>query len=160
MPTIALRVPTVMPGQAALPTGQCYILFPAGAIRARDLIAEKVRAELRKARAGGLPASSLPLLLPDGARIGFRPLDEQLAIAQAWRAFHAGLFLLLYDGRPLVELDETVELRRETAIVFVHVPARFVAQAEPWKTPPKPAQPYAAPPSIAACSAAFVRCAQ
>ena len=78
MPTIALRVPTVAPGQAALPSGQCYILFPRGPITARELIAEKVRAELRKARAGGMLTTSLPMLLPDGAHIGFRLLDEQL----------------------------------------------------------------------------------
>lgn len=130
MPTIALRVPTVAPGQAALPSGQCYILFPRGPITARELIAEKVRAELRKARAGGMLTTSLPMLLPDGAHIGFRLLDEQLTIAQAYRAFTAGLFLLLCDGRPLVDLDEAVALERETALVFVHVPARFVAQAE------------------------------
>jgi hypothetical protein len=127
MPTIALRVPTVLPGQAVLPGGQCYILLPRGPIRVRELIAEKVRAEVRKARAGGLRTSSLPLLLPDGAHIGFRPLDEQLTVAQACRAFTAGLFLLLCDGRPLVDLDETVALGRETSLVFVHVPARFVA---------------------------------
>ena len=102
MPTIALRVPTAMPGQAILPNGQCYVLFPSGEISARELIAAKVRAELRKARAGGMSTTSLPLLLPDGAQIGFGPLDEQLAIAQACRAFTSGLFLLLSDGRPLV----------------------------------------------------------
>lgn len=126
MPTIALRVPTALPGQALLPSGQCYILFPSGVITTRDLIAEKVRAELRKARAGGMVTTSLPLLLPDGAHIGFGALDEQLAIAQACRAFTAGLFLLLCDGRPLVELNEQVELNRQTALLFVHVPAQVV----------------------------------
>ena len=124
MPTIALRVPTAIPGQAILPNGQCYILFPSGMITTRELIAEKVRAELRKARAGGMITTSLPLLLPDGANIGFGPLDEQLAVAQACRAFTAGLFLLLCDGRPLVELDEQIALNRQTALVFVHVPAQ------------------------------------
>lgn len=127
MPTIALRVPTAMPGQAILPHGQCYILFPCGEVSASELIAAKVRAELRKARAGGMSTTSLPLLLPDGAHIGFGPLDEQLAIAQACRAFTAGLFLLLCDGRPLVELDEQVELARNTALLFVHVPANVVS---------------------------------
>ena len=127
MATIALRVPTVLPGQAVLPNGQCYILFTRGPIAVRDLIAEKVRAELRKARAGGMVTTSLPLLLPDGAQIGFGPLDEQLAIVQAWRAFTGGEFLLLCDGRPLVELDEVVELTRQTALLFVHVPATVAA---------------------------------
>ena len=123
MPTIALRVPTALPGQAILPNGQCYILFGSGPITTRSLIAEKVRAELRKARAGGMATTSLPLLLPEHAQIGFSVLDEQLAIAQACRAFGEGRFLLLCDGRPLVDLDETVELTRQTALLFVHVPA-------------------------------------
>lgn len=129
MPTIALRAPTALPGQPILPNGQCYILFASGPISARELIAEKVRAELRKARAGGMATTSLPLLLPDHARIGFSLLDEQLAIAQACRAFTAGRFLLLCDGRPLVELDETVALTRQTALLFVHVPAS-IAEVE------------------------------
>jgi hypothetical protein len=123
MATIALRVPTALPGQAVLPNGQCYILFPRGPITARELIAEKVRAELRKARAGGMSTTSLPLLLPVGAEIGFGPLDEQLAIAQACRSFTAGHYLLLYNGRPLVDLDEEVELTRQTALLFVYVPS-------------------------------------
>ncbi|HEX6289228.1 MAG TPA: hypothetical protein VFZ66_08560 [Herpetosiphonaceae bacterium] len=123
MATIALRVPTVLPGQAVLPSGQCYILFTRGPITARALIAEKVRAELRKARAGGMCTTSLALLLPNGAEIGFGPLDEQLAIAQACRSFSAGQYLLLYDGRPLVDLDEAVELTRQTTLLFVYVPS-------------------------------------
>jgi hypothetical protein len=128
MATIALRVPTAFPGQAILPNGQCYILFPTGPISARDLIGAKVRAEMRKARAGGMATSSLPLLLPDGAQIGLTPLDEQLAVALACRAFASGLFLLLCDGRPLVDLDEVIELSRHSSILFVHVPAAVTAE--------------------------------
>lgn len=135
MATIALRVPTALPGQAILPNGQCYILFTRGPITVRALIAEKVRAELRKARAGGMSTTSLPLLLPDDAQIGFGPLDEQLAIAQACRAFTVGHYLLLCDGRPLVDLNETVELTRQTALLFVHVPASIMTAeaAERWQ---------------------------
>lgn len=134
MATIALRVPTAMPGEAILPNGHCYILFARGPITVRELIAEKVRAELRKARAGGMTASSLPLLLPPDATIGFGPLDEQLAIAQAQRCFNEGRFLLLYDGRPLVDLDETIELERRTSLLFVHVPERAAVQElERWR---------------------------
>jgi hypothetical protein len=123
MATIALRVPTALPGQAILPNGQCYILFQRGPITTRELIAEKVRAELRKARSGGMSTTSLPLLLPEGADIGFGPLDEQLAIAQACRSFVGGQYLLLYNGRPLVDLDEEVDLTRQTALLFVYVPS-------------------------------------
>lgn len=119
MTTIALRVPTVVPDRTHLPGGHCYILFPESTITVRDLIAEKVRAELRKARAGGEHTSSLALLLPEHTQIGYGPLDEQLAIAQACREFTLGHFLLLHNSQPLVELDETLELTKRTGIVFV-----------------------------------------
>ncbi len=119
MATIALRVPTVVPDQANLPGGHCYILFPEPAISVRELIAEKVRAELRKARAGGVHTSSLALLLPPDAEIGYTALDEQLAIAQACRSFTLGQYLLLCDGRPMVDLDETIALNRRTGLVFL-----------------------------------------
>lgn len=123
MATIALRVPTQLPHNQALPNGQTYILFKRGPISVRDLIAAKVRAELRKLRAGGMATCSLPLLLPDGTPIGTSPLDEQIVIAQAYRAFVSGLYLLLCDGRPLVDLEEQVDLTRHTSLVFVYVPA-------------------------------------
>ena len=119
MPTVALRVPTVVPDKANLPGGHCYILFPEPTITVRELIAEKVRAELRKARAGGAHSSSLSLLLPPGTEIGYGPLDEQLAIAQACRSFTLGHYLLLCDGRPMVDLDETLTLNRRTTLVFL-----------------------------------------
>ncbi len=132
MATIALRVPTVVPDQANLPGGHCYILFPEPTITVRELIAEKVRAELRKARAGGAHSSSLALLLPEGTEIGYGPLDEQLAIAQASRSFMEGDYLLLCDGRPMVDLDETVSLSRRTALVFL-CPSREAATGQPLK---------------------------
>lgn len=119
MATIALRVPTVVPDQANLPGGHCYIVFPEPAITVRELISEKVRAELRKARAGGPHTSSLSLLLPGGNEIGYGPLDEQLAIAQATRGFTQGHYLLLCDGRPMVDLDEVLLLTRRTGLLFL-----------------------------------------
>lgn len=132
MPTIALRVPTVLPGTDHLPGGQCYILFDQPCLTVRDLIAAKVSAELRKARAGGLITTSLPLLLPQGVKFGFSPLDEQLAIAQACHAFADGQFLLLRNGVPLVDLDEQVQLDRRTKLVFVH--AAVTSAKEPVQT--------------------------
>jgi hypothetical protein len=128
MASIALRVPTASPEQPNLPNGQCYILFSNATISVRDLIAEKVRAELRKARLGSLVTSSLALLLPDNTTIGFRPLDEQLAIAQVCRAFVDGRFLLLCNGRPLVDLDEEIALTRQTTLLFLHVPTNEAAE--------------------------------
>jgi hypothetical protein len=119
MATIALRVPTVVPDRANLPGGHCYIVFPEPAITVRELISEKVRAELRKARAGGPHTSSLSLLLPGRSEIGLGPLDEQLAIAQAMRGFTLGHYLLLCDGRPMVDLEEVLTLTRRTNLLFL-----------------------------------------
>ena len=132
MATVALRVPTVVPDEANLPGGHCFILFPEPSITVRELIAEKVRAELRKARAGGAHTSSLSLLLPAGTEVGYGPLDEQLAIAQACRSFVLGQYLLLCDGRPMVDLDETLSLNRRTALVFL-CPSRDVTSKQPSK---------------------------
>jgi len=123
MTTLALRVPTAVPDQPHVSGGQCYILFTAPTITVRELIAAKVQAELRKARTGGTGATSLPLLLPPGTVWGFSPLDEQLAIAQACRAFADGQYMLLRNGAPLVDLDETVALDRTMKLLFLHLPA-------------------------------------
>lgn len=117
MPTIALRVPTVVTSQPNLPGGHCYMIFAQSRISVRDLISEKVRAELRKARAGG-PATSTAHLLT-GHEVGHGPLDEQLAIAQATRAFEAGDWLLLNDGHPLTDLNEEIVLTRRTGLMFL-----------------------------------------
>lgn len=123
MTTLALRVPTAVPDQPHVSGGQCYILFTSPTISVRELIAAKVQAELRKARTGGTQATSLPLLLPPGTAWGFSPLDEQLAIAQACRAFADGQYMLLRNGAPLVDLDEAVALDRTTKLLFLHLPA-------------------------------------
>jgi hypothetical protein len=119
MAAIALRIPTVVPDRSSIPGGHCYIVLPEPSISVRDLIAEKVRAELRKARAGGPQTTSIMYLLPDGSNVGFGPLDEQLAIAQAWRSFTTGHFLLLCDGRPMVDLDEVITLTRRSNVLFL-----------------------------------------
>ena len=111
MATIAVRVPTVVPGVDQLPGGQCYLLFDQVRVTLRELIAAKVQGELRKARAGGALTTSLPLLLPAGATIGFTPLDEQLAIAQACHAFVSGNYLIVCNGQPFVDLTEPLALR-------------------------------------------------
>ena len=119
MATIALRVPTVVAGKPNLPGGHCYIIFTEPTITVRELIAEKVRAELRKMRAGGPETSSIALLMPDGVAPGEGPLDEMMAITKAQRAFTQGNYILLYDGAPLVDLDETIPLTRRTGLVFL-----------------------------------------
>ena len=123
MACIALRVPTVVPDQNNLPGGYCYIIFDWPVISVRDLIAEKVRAELRKVRIGGPEACSLHLLInADEGEIKDDPLSEVLAIEQAWAAFDKGHYLLLVDGRPMSHTDENIMVTRRTSILFL-VPA-------------------------------------
>lgn len=133
MTTLALRVPTTVPNQSSVSGGQCYILFTEPTVKVRDLIAAKVRAELRKARIGGAQATSLPLLLPPGVTFGLGPLDEQLAIVQACRAFTDGHYLLLCNAQPLVDLDEPVSLDRHTKLLFLHLPTPSTERAAPIK---------------------------
>lgn len=129
MTTFALRVPTAVPDQPHVHGGQCYILFTSPTVSVRELIAAKVQAELRKARTGGTGATSLPLLLPPGTTWGFGPLDEQLAIVQACRAFVDGQYMVLHNGQPLVDLDEAVALDRSTKLMFLHLPVAVAAPA-------------------------------
>jgi hypothetical protein len=123
MATIALRVPTTGPDQQMVVNGQTYILFERGPTEVRALIAAKVRAELRKFRAGGLAVCSLPLLLPEGFHVSTGALSEALAIDYACAHFAAGGYLLLCDGQPLTSLDDVVHLTRDTQLRFVAVPA-------------------------------------
>lgn len=120
MPTIALRVPTVQPGTDYLPGGQCYILFDRTHITVREVITAKIGAELRKARMGGAATTSLALLLPPDAGYGFSPLEEQLAVAQACRAFTEGRYLVVVNNAPQVALDDEVRLDRRMQIAFIH----------------------------------------
>lgn len=117
MATIALRVATVTADQPQLASGHCYIIFSDPTITVRFLIQEKVRAELRKARAGGESTSSLNLLI--GNTPGNGPLDEQMATEQAMTAFRRGTYLILVDGKPMVDLDAVISLTRRTGIVFL-----------------------------------------
>lgn len=130
MTPIALRVPTAQPGVDYLPGGQCYILFDRTTVTVREVIAAKVGAELRKARMGGATTSSISLLLPAGERYGFSPLAEQLAVAQACRAFTDGQYLIVVNDAPMIALDDVITLvRSKTSITFISVPVASPALA-------------------------------
>lgn len=120
MATIALRVPTTTLRGNVIKGGHCYIVFPEPTITVGELIAEKVRAELRKARAGGPHTSSLDYLVAPGATIGHGPLDEQLAIKSATTSYLAGQYLIqIGDSTLLGSTDATIELTRRIDIRFV-----------------------------------------
>jgi hypothetical protein len=132
MSSIALRCPTVTERGEALGTGHCYILFAEPRITLRDLITEKVRAELRKARAAGLHRSSLPDLL-EGEIVDdsgdfwlHSPLGEQIARRNAINAFERGVFTVAINGHDQKELDTIILLGRETSIAFI-LPSPVVA---------------------------------
>lgn len=126
MPTLALRAPTVDASGEDLPGGQSYILFANDRITVGDLVAEKVRAELRKARdTGSVALCSLPALLPAPGPIGLTPLDEGRIITQALRALLSGHYLLLFKEhprgalRPLVDSGEVLHLTPRSVIMFM-----------------------------------------
>lgn len=121
MATIALRVPTVGPdGKQSLVGGHCYIIFTEPVITVRELITEKVRAELRKARAAGPAASSLLYLLPPISSVGHGPLDEQLAIKEAIANYVEERYQLwIEEERCTYGLDALIGLNRSTKLAFV-----------------------------------------
>jgi hypothetical protein len=119
--TIALRVPTTDHLKTPLAGGHCYILFPESTITVGELIAEKVRAEMRKARAGGHHQSSLSILL--GSDItGLGPIDEMLHIGQARRRFAEGHIILSVDNVPVNDLDHVITLSKRTMLAFIPNP--------------------------------------
>lgn len=123
MATIALSCPTVGPEETPVGGGYCYIMFSEPTIMVGELIAEKVRAEMRKIRAGGVWASNLDVLTGypfTGGNTG--PLDEQLAIKTAARRFETGDWFLLVDGKRYLHLEETIVLTRHTGIKFCGFP--------------------------------------
>jgi hypothetical protein len=121
MATIALRVPTTRTGIAhPLPNGQCYILFERGFCTAELLIKEKVRAEARKANAGGVQTCSLPELLgrePDEL-IAFGPQSVASYEMHAIKRFNNRDYLLFVDGIQILSPGQVVELSRTTSITF------------------------------------------
>jgi hypothetical protein len=132
MATLGIRVPTVDPTNGHLPGRFCYVLFPENPT-VQEAIAEKVRAELRKARAGnGWHAASVQYLIPADMDLGWSPLDERDMIAAATEQFKAGAYLIVVSnvGAPdyvAVDLSETIKLHWNTTISFVLVkPQPFV----------------------------------
>lgn len=125
MSSIALRVPTVTQRGEALPSGHCYVLFSRSQITLRDLIAEKVRTELRKARAGGMHLSSLPDLVEgeivddDGNFWLHTPFAERIALRNALNAFERGVYRVAVNGHEQEGLNSVIQLGRETSIAFI-----------------------------------------
>lgn len=125
MSTIALRIPTVEAdagnGQdfRVVAGGHCYMLFSEPRITVRELVTEKVKAEVRKAHAGGIHTASLDRLTGHGHPTFDGPLDEQLLVANAHKMFREGTWTLLVDGHTCLSLDEQIELTRRTCIQFV-----------------------------------------
>ena len=114
MATLALRCPTIDTNHKPVAGGHPYILFSRSPICLRELIEEKVRAELRKARAGGPKASSLTDLIGDHTHA-----SEAYAVILAKRAFEYGVYDVVVDGVRKASLDDVIHLTRRTGIAFV-----------------------------------------
>lgn len=118
MATIALRFPTVNTSGTVLQGGHRYIVFPEPTITARELLKEGVLAEFRKARAGGIHSSVLPILFGRSFN-AFGPLDEQFACERILNLFSRGDVALLVDSKIVTDLDQVLELHRRTGLALV-----------------------------------------
>jgi hypothetical protein len=123
MATIALRVSTTDHQRRVLTGGHCYLVLSDPTITVHDLLDEKMRAELRKARAGGQHVSSIESLLGHPVSNVFGPLDQQLACAEIVNRFMHGDILLSVDGTIVDAIDHVIQLRRGIEILFI-IPAR------------------------------------
>lgn len=122
--SIAVRCPTVTATGESLPSGHCYLMLPP-TITLRDLIVEKVAAELRKARAGGHKQSTLADLVEgeivddDGQFWLHSPRVEKIARRNVVNAFERGVFSVLVDGQLVADLDALIAVTRSTSIAFI-----------------------------------------
>jgi hypothetical protein len=123
MATLALKAHTVEMDDngnpITVPGGHAYIIFPEPRIMVKDLIAEKVRSELRKARAVGSDMCSLNRLAGLGTGLFDGPLDDQWVMAHTLRRFNDGVWHLYVDGEYMVGTQEIILLNRRTDIMFV-----------------------------------------
>jgi hypothetical protein len=126
MATIALRFPSTDHNGQVMRGGHCYLVFVENEVTVRDLLVEKVRAEYRKARAGGIATSTLRQIFHTTFVDQDNPLGEQLHCAQILSRFGYGDVVLMVDGKAATSLDQVVELNRRTGLSLV-IPAKVTA---------------------------------
>lgn len=108
----------------------CVVLFFRRRLSLREIIAEKVRAEVERAKAKQVEYLSTRYLTDEDlswARGGARPRTERQAVSvereieRALEAFAERRYFVMIDGRRLSDLEEMVTLTPETKIQFVRI---------------------------------------
>jgi hypothetical protein len=118
MTTIAIRVPTHIDGTLAI-GGHCYLLVRKRTV-VREIVGEKVRAELRKARAGGIHASSIDALVETNGIEGWTVAGENALVAALIARVEAGDVTVTRQG-VVLGLDDVVTFEkhsRDDTLVF------------------------------------------
>src|SRR5512142_632821 len=124
---LALDVPTRVYG-ADGHRESCIVLFFRRKLPLRDVIAEKVRAEVEKANAARGESQSVRYLTDEdlswargGATKAPGKPDAAREIARALDAFQKGRYFVVVDGSRRGDLDEVITLTADTKIQFVRV---------------------------------------
>ena len=107
-------------------TREWVVSFFTEQITVRELISRRVQQEVERYNSEK-PDYFSGLIQPSNADVtlkGFRlrhkrPIDWQQQVAEAEKAFLSNGFLLLAGSRQLMELDEVLEIRPDTAVSFL-----------------------------------------
>ena len=132
----AVRVEAAVPGRMRAGTAEhpLDLDVPAGPLSLRALIESVVRAEVAAFRARALERSFVRVLteksLAEGIELGAvrsggsesaAEVGPDEAVAAALLAHEDGIYQVLIDDEPIDDLDETVELRANTRMLFLRL---------------------------------------
>lgn len=124
MPSIRLIDETTSGGRIEAPS----LELETSTLTARDLIALRVRAEVRRYNNehgdrfyGLIQPSDLEQMLNGPAVRRFRPIDADRQVEVALKAFQDGRFLMLLPDRQVEDLDEVMELSEGDEIGFLRL---------------------------------------
>lgn len=124
MPSIRMIDETTSGGRIEAPA----LELEASEVTVRDLIALRVRAEVRRYNNengdrfyGLVQPSDLEQMLNGPAVRRFRPIDADRQVEVALKAFRDGRFLMLLPDRQAEELDEVVTLNDGDEVGFLRL---------------------------------------
>src|SRR6266508_2729429 len=124
---LSLQVTTHVFGLGnARTTEPIFIVLPQRTTTARGLIAEHVRAEVRRANAMRTSSLALHYLLEDDLRHSPAPLilptlDDAAETARAYTGLAERRYMLLVDGEAMSDLDAPLTLTDRSIVSFVRL---------------------------------------
>jgi hypothetical protein len=125
--TLSLQVTTHVFGLGnARTTEPIFIVLPQHTTTARALIAEHVRAEVRRANAMRTSSLALHYLLADDLRHSPAPLilptlDDAAETARAYTGLAERRYMLVVDGEAMSDLDAPLTLTERSIVSFVRL---------------------------------------